>query len=272
MDCVATSPFPPVPARTAQALRPSLAALAVVLVASLAAPPSALAAPQPACKLRPELVRLSRPLPQVARRLTSGEALKIVALGSSSTWGEGATSRAATYPARLEAELRALYPAVPITVVNKGINGNETKDEMVRFERDVLAEKPDLLIWQIGTNTLLARHDMWPVFLDLRDGVARVRALKADVVLINPQYSPRVLERPNHPAMNDLVEVAGTELNVGVFDRFAVMKSWAEDEHMAFDAFITADGLHMNDWAYGCIAHGLATAIVQATTSAVAGH
>ena len=31
---------------------------------------------------------------------------------------------------------------------------------------------------------------------------------------------------------------------------------------MPFDQFVTADGLHMNDWGYACVAKLLATAIL----------
>jgi acyl-CoA thioesterase I len=51
---------------------------------------------------------------RVARKLP----IKIVAIGSSSTAGFGATSSAATYPSRLEAELKARLPGLPVTVLN----------------------------------------------------------------------------------------------------------------------------------------------------------
>ena len=58
-------------------------------------------------------------------RIAQGKPLKIVAIGSSSTSGAGASSSAATYPSRLEAELKAQLPGLPITVLNKGIGGEE---------------------------------------------------------------------------------------------------------------------------------------------------
>src|SRR5262249_4569131 len=49
----------------------------------------------PACVVAAEQVRFDRPLPRTARRLVSGEPIKIVALGSSSTFGAGASTSAA---------------------------------------------------------------------------------------------------------------------------------------------------------------------------------
>ncbi len=36
------------------------------------------------------------------------------------------------------------------------------------------------------------------------------------------------------------------------------MRHWHDDEAIAFDRFISADGLHMNDWGYSCLARLLA--------------
>ena len=48
---------------------------------------------------------------------------------------------------------------------------------------------------------------------------------------------------------------------VGVFHRFALMRGWHQSANLPFSAFVTADGLHMNDWGYDCIARQIAGAI-----------
>src|SRR5580698_7064474 len=83
---------------------------------------------QAACSAPAELAHFDRPLLHTMRRLESGKPLTIVAIGSSSTAGAGATSPAATYPSRLAAELRARFPGHDITVLNRGVNGEETDD------------------------------------------------------------------------------------------------------------------------------------------------
>jgi lysophospholipase L1-like esterase len=260
-----------------KSVRSTTVAAAVTLFLAAAAIPTAtvsvraeMLAKGPSCSAPAALLRLQRPLPHVAARLADGGPLKIVAFGSSSTLGFGASTPEMTYPARLQSELRRRHPKNAITVVNRGVNGNETREMMLRFEMDVLDEKPDLVIWQAGTNTLLNGHDMWPVFLDVRSGIRRLRAQGSDVLLMNPQYSPRVLARPGHEAMNDLVEVIGRELEVDVFDRFGIMRNWAEGQRYPMDTFITADGLHMNDWAYDCVANLLADVVGKARVSEIA--
>ena len=49
---------------------------------------------------------------------------------------------------------------------------------------------------------------------------------------------------------------------VGLFNRFAVMRHWREAERIPFEQFLSTDLLHMNDWSYGCVAKLLATALL----------
>ncbi len=94
----------------------------------------------------------------MAQKLTSGKPITIVAIGSSSTAGSGASSPAANYPSRLQVELRERFKNHPITVVNRGVGGEEIGDMFKRFDKAVVAAKPDLVVWQLGTNSVLRNH------------------------------------------------------------------------------------------------------------------
>lgn len=257
-----------------RARRSTIVAASVFALAALVVAGGARAetprADRPACSAPADLVRLPRSLPRFAEAMAGGRPVKIVAFGSSSTSGIGASAPGATYPARLEADLRRLDPGRSITVVNRGMPGDETRDELRRFERDVLDEKPDLVVWQLGTNALLAGRDPGAVSLDVMTGIDLLRRRGADVVLMNPQYSPRVLDRPTHPEMLEKIAATGREAGVDVFDRFAIMRFWARDLALPFPVFMSDDGLHMNDWSYACLAELLAKALVQTATPAAA--
>ncbi len=196
------------------------------------------------------------------RHLAESQPLTIVAIGSSSTAGAGASSPAATYPSRLAAELRARFPGREITVLNRGVNGEETTNMMARFSADVLAAHPQLVLWQIGTNSVLRDHPLSPHAVQLHDGIDRLKAAGADVVLIDPQFAPAVLAKSETPGMVEQIALATKEENVDLFQRFAVMRS--------FDAFVSPDRLHMNDWSYACIAKLLGIAIAEAATRPIA--
>ena len=72
--------------------------------------------------------------------------MKIVCLGDSLTYGYG-VKRSESWCRKLEEKLNA-------TILNKGINGDTTSGMLARFERDVLAEKPDVLLFIGGTNDI----------------------------------------------------------------------------------------------------------------------
>src|SRR5499427_1254433 len=128
------------------------------LAAIVAQTPTAFAqATTQTCKPLGDATRLDHALTHTAARLSRGEPLKIVAIGSSSTAGAGASAPSASYPSRLEAELRTRFPNVQITVINRGINGERANDMLARFEEDVIGQHPDLVIWQVGSNSVL--HD-----------------------------------------------------------------------------------------------------------------
>jgi lysophospholipase L1-like esterase len=244
------------------------AATALMLGAFFCAPvTSALAADsKPPCKAPAELTKLDRPLSRVALRLLAHQPVKIVAIGSSSTAGAGASSPSASYPARLEADLRARFADADITVINRGTNGEIASDMVARFDTDVIPEKPDLVLWQVGSNSVLRDHPLLPAGALIREGVRRLKEANIDVVLINLQFAPKILAKHDAEGMVSLIDITAKELNVGVFRRFSVMRHWHEAGKLSFDTFVTADGLHLNDWGYECWAKSLGTAIAEAAT------
>jgi lysophospholipase L1-like esterase len=134
-------------------------------------------------------------LPHVANKLASGEPVVIVAFGSSSTAGYGTTSPEFTYPNRLAAQLRRHYPDANITILNRGRGGEDAPEMMKRLQAEVIDARPDLVIWQVGTNAVLRNLDPAETAKLVEEGVARIQAAGADLVLVDPQYSPRVTER-----------------------------------------------------------------------------
>jgi acyl-CoA thioesterase I len=228
------------------------------------------AAPAPACNAAPELVHFTQPLRHTARRLASGGPLVIVAIGSSSTNGAGASSPAASYPSRLAAELKQRFPGHDITVLNRGVNGEETAQMIARFERDVLAAHPDLVLWQVGTNSVIRDHSLKSHAVLLHEGITQLKEAGADVVLMDMQYAPQVLAKPETPGMEDQIAFAAKAENVDLFGRFALMRNWYEVQHIPFDTFVAPDRLHMNDWGYACVAKLLAAAITEAATRPIA--
>jgi hypothetical protein len=64
--------------------------------------------------------------------------------------------------------------------------------------------------------------------------------------------------------MVELIASTAKLEDVDLFPRFEVMRRWHEVDHIAFKTFVSPDGLHMNDWSYGCFAKCLGIAIAEA--------
>ncbi len=220
------------------------------------------------CSVPSDLTRLATPLTRTAKRLASAEPVKIVAIGSSSTAGAGASSPSYSYPSRLAIELAALFPKRQITVVNQGANGEETRDMLARFDRDVIAEKPDLVIWQVGTNAVLRDRPLIPAGSEMHEGLMKLKAIGADVILVDLQFCPKVIAKAEADEMVNLISITAKKEKVSVFRRFAVMRHWRQVARLPYDKFLSPDELHLNDWSYGCIAKLLAGSIAEASTRA----
>jgi lysophospholipase L1-like esterase len=242
------------------------AALTFAAAASAALAQSA--TPQPACVGPADLARLDMPLKRTAQRIAGGLPLTIVAIGSSSTSGAGASSPANNYPSRLAVELRDRFPHVPVTVHNRGVGGETARDMLARFDRDVFAAGPDLVIWQAGSNSVLRDQPLDGARTLLREGLDRLKAAGVDIVLMNPQYAPKVITKHDADGMVDLIDLTAKQAHVALFQRFALMRYWRLTEDMPFSMFLSPDELHMNDWSYGCVAKLMAGAIADAATRA----
>jgi lysophospholipase L1-like esterase len=203
-------------------------------------------------------------LPHVANKLIAGQPVVIIAFGSSSTQGYGSSSPEFTYPNRLATQLKRQYPGANITVVNAGVGGEDAPEMMKRLQTAVIDAHPDLVIWQVGTNAVLRDLDPAETQKLVEDGVARIQGSGSDVVLVDPQYSPRVYERAE--SANKMVRMlnrVASIRHVGIFPRFQVMREWHENQSLPVDSFVIADGLHMNDWGYACFAQLLGDDIIK---------
>ena len=204
-------------------------------------------------------------LPRTAARLKSNEPLKIVAIGSSSTVGLWVLASAATYPEVMRRELLRLRSNATIRVINSGRVGDTIQDNIARFERDVLSHRPDLVVWQLGTNDVV-----WGGSPDQQlknrviEGVKALKAASIDVVLMDLQYAPMVLASAYHSTMEAIIADVAKQERVGLFSRFALMRA-SIDAGVAQGALVSWDRLHNTGDGYDCIGRALARAISNST-------
>jgi len=243
-----------------------LAASAAVLALLAAALAAARTAPA-ACPVSPDHVVANDGLTRSRAAVAEGR-LTILAMGSSSIEGVGASRPELAFTPLLEAGLERRLPGVEVTVVNRGIGGETARETADRLARETAAVRPDLVIWQIGTNDVLRDRPMDDVFADFRRGEAVLDAAGVDVLLVDPQRLPEETDNPSfrgrNPALAEmarLIALEGGRKHYAVQGRFAAMGGWSGLERGG----VGPDDLHLNDAGYACwaetVAEGLAVAL-----------
>ena len=186
--------------------------------------------------------------------------LDILAIGSSSTEGIGATSAANAYPAKLEEELEE-RTGVDFDVKNAGVGGELAAKTLERLKRALRSGWARLVIWQVGTNDAIVGVDEALFRATLRAGVAAVRAAGIPLVLVDPQFTLKSPDAARYERFVKMVDDIGAADHVPVLSRYAMMKRWGAKGAAAVGSLLSRDGLHMNDLGYRCLAHALADVI-----------
>ena len=207
-------------------------------------------------------------LPAAKKALQETGALTIVALGSSTTEGSGASAHDKSYPAVLQAELRRRFPQAEINVINKGVGGQSAYDMLLRMEADVIEQKPSIVIWQTVVNDAIRDTGEDKVAKILRKGIRKVQAAGIDMVMMDLQWLPREERYPHYDDYRALLAKTTREHGVSVFPRHAMMKNWAKSKQFTSEELVGMDGLHMIDASYRCLAIRIADGIASALTGA----
>lgn len=230
---------------------------------ALAALWSANAGAEMQCRASRELLELGNPLEIAKTAVAEERELRIVALGSSSTQGYGASNPQYAYPAQLKMRLEKAMPGIQIHVWNKGVGGQDAAEMVERMRTDVKPEHAHIVVWQVGTNSAIRRDPLTKFAEKLRTGIDIGHSLGANFVMMNLQYVPAVVALPDEEEYARVMADVAKEKGVGLFRRFEIMRSWYNDG-MPYAQFVTNDGLHLNDFGQKCIAKLLSTSILDA--------
>ena len=233
---------------------------AIALLTLVAAPargePIAVATPLGPTQASPVMT-----LPHLGHALRTMHTARILAIGSSSTAGVGASSPSKTYVARLETSLETALMGTEFDVIGHGLSGEVAQGAADRMKREVEDAKPDLVIWQVGTNDAL-RHVAIDGFKNcLKKTLVWLKEQNVDVILINPQYSNALVQDAFYKDVVAAIDAVAREQQVIIVDRFEAMHSLQRQRGAQFD--LSSDGLHMNDEGYRHLAEHVAATIIK---------
>jgi hypothetical protein len=143
------------------------------------------------------------------------------------------------------------------------IQAKKTAEEVVAgLPKLIEGKKPTLVIWQTGTVDAMRSVDPEDFRAAVDEGVVALQEAGADVILMNPQYSPRTDTMISVPPYLDNMRVVAQKHDVPLFDRFAIMRHWAESGE--FDLFSTFHGVELAKRVHDCLGRALAKFVIDA--------
>jgi len=237
------------------------AALATILMAVLHVHHPANASELIACDAPGTLISLDSPLRALAVAVERSREIRVIALGSSSTEGTGASTTQAAYPARFDREMDRRFPGKDFKVANLGKGGELADQMLVRLQRDVIPARPALVLWQTGVNDAITGVDLVSFGKTLASGIGAMQAAGIEVVLIDPQYYPRSAGVPRYEDFIAVMRRVAREHGVPVFRRYAIMQYLISSGQHSVDDLLWKDKFHLNDVSYGCLAELMAQAV-----------
>jgi lysophospholipase L1-like esterase len=248
-----------------QKLGPTQIGLAAVLAAFAfwGGTPKTLAAATQSCATPADIYEYEPYLPRTLGALEKGGPITIVAVGGASTRGRAAGDDSRAWPARLGQALAARFPSARITVLNRGV-ARETAAQMVaRFDKDVFAFKPDLVIWETATNDAVSATDVDAFRETLQTGIERLRAAVPEVMFMNPQFSRLSEFVVNFNRYTTILRGVADLSELPLFPRHEIMRYWADRGVFNFRVTGREQRRELAIHLYACIGAAVADMIVR---------
>lgn len=213
----------------------------------------------------PEAARPRPPLAADIRARATAEKrpFSILAIGSSTTAGVGASRPERTFPAQLAGRLVQAWGAGSVEVTNAGVSGESSPATLKRLEAFMAAEpRPDLVIWQVGTNDVIFFGSPENLGRSVGRGLDAIHAAGSAAIVIDQQFYPGIVNQKTYEGFVSAVGTAAAARAVPLLPRYAMMKQWAHDDPAGYRALLAWDNFHMSDAGYACLGQLLADAIL----------
>lgn len=235
--------------------------ITLILVAGLCALPAvraSVAAEPASCVVSPDEFEFEPKFPKTLAALDKGEAVTIVVIGGGSTAGRAAGTADRAWPAQLASALAQRFPKARVAVFNKGVARNTARDMVARFEADVLAHKPNLVIWETGIVDAVRGTDLDDFREDLQSGIDRLKAQVPEVMLMDMQFSRRSILISHFNLYLVLMRGAADVNDIALFPRHEIMRGWSEAGIVDYNVHGQDELRLLAVRLYDCIGKGVA--------------
>jgi hypothetical protein len=212
------------------------------------------------CDVPDSLLATDSSLNKVADAVKNGRPLDVLVVGSRSSTIVSSDSSA--YPARLQAALKEKLPQLAVNL-SVEIQAKKTAEEAAAsLAKLAEAKRPTLVIWQTGTVDAMRSVDPDDFRGAVDEGVVALQNAGADVILMNPQYSPRTETMISLPPYLDNMRAVAQQHDVPLFDRFAIMHQW--NDQGDFDLFSAVHGIDLAMRVHDCLGRALSKFVIDA--------
>jgi acyl-CoA thioesterase-1 len=207
-------------------------------------------------------------LPALYRAARERRSIRILAIGSSSTVGLGASAPAKAYVPLLKAKLQGVLAGLQVNVIGRGVSGERAQGAADRMKAEVERIQPDVVVWQVGTNDAIARVGIDSVKACVARTLSWILSQGIDVLVVNPQYG-QALARDAHyeRTVRALTQVAEA-MRVPLIDRYDRMRGLQLARGDTY--YLSSDSLHPNDNGHRCMAEQLAAVLIAGLVKAAA--
>jgi lysophospholipase L1-like esterase len=162
------------------------------------------------------------PLPNVAADLANHRTIRILTIGASAAAGRRTTRGG--YTRLIEQILERAVKGIDVVMINRGVSGELAAQAAPRMKVEVALTRPDLVLWQVGTNDALAYVPLSQISATVVDTVRWLRRHKVDVILVGLQYVEGLRDNPHYIAVRDELRQIAARENVIIVRRDEAMR------------------------------------------------
>jgi hypothetical protein len=140
----------------------------------------------------------------------------------------GADFSAGDFSDEFARALKRRFPSVAIDIRSRARAGARPADMLIRLDREVMAERPDLVIWEPGTYNVGVDGGAAALRTVLRDGIMRLRFGGIGILLIEPAASPDFVRHAGHDDYVEVLRALALERDVPLYRRFDTTRHWTK--------------------------------------------
>jgi acyl-CoA thioesterase-1 len=235
---------------------------AVLIAFASCLPASGQEAPAPPpfsqeCQSGGDAIVAESPLPNVAAALANRKRIKILAIGASAESGSRTTKGG--YTALIEQILERVVKGLDVVMINRGVSGELAANAATRIRNETALNKPDVVLWQVGTNDALAYISVPHIKTTVVDTVRWLRDRKVDVILVGLQYAGGMVQNPHYTAVRDMLRQVAMRENVIIVRRDEAMQVIREAKREGGGLLL--DEFEQTEAGYTCLAQYVARVI-----------